>query len=232
MKLLLFVCGEISEKGFLFPGGRSYMPWPASRWRATSSSPSISTTLSMACTQPWPPSPSAMPHLQVGYLENTFSIGGSYEFSTYIRFYRLHLLVWCHNEEMLKNLSWLILVVSFLASLSKFLLCVSSTPSTSCPQPTSFVPPLTPSLPNTSPSPIPLSCSPGCQVEVFPCERKTLETVKELQGNFMCWKGSKGYSPYTSLCPFYRQVYRNARVMKIFLLSSSTVFMRWANPSP
>ncbi|KAM4524889.1 von Willebrand factor A domain-containing protein 2 [Odontesthes bonariensis] len=44
----------------------------------------------------------------------------------------------------------------------------------------------------------------GCQVESFPCERKTLETVKELQGNFMCWKGSKGYSPYTSLCPFYR----------------------------
>uniref|UniRef100_A0A8C4I061 von Willebrand factor A domain containing 2 n=1 Tax=Dicentrarchus labrax TaxID=13489 RepID=A0A8C4I061_DICLA len=48
----------------------------------------------------------------------------------------------------------------------------------------------------------------GCQVELFPCERKTLETVKELQGNFMCWKGSKGYSPYTSLCPYYRQVYK------------------------
>ncbi|KAG7227916.1 hypothetical protein INR49_013710 [Caranx melampygus] len=31
----------------------------------------------------------------------------------------------------------------------------------------------------------------GCQIESFPCERKTLETVKELQGNFMCWKGSK-----------------------------------------
>ncbi|CAG5906269.1 unnamed protein product [Menidia menidia] len=44
----------------------------------------------------------------------------------------------------------------------------------------------------------------GCQAESFPCERRTLETVKELQGNFMCWKGSKGYSPYTSLCPFYR----------------------------
>ncbi|KAM4715806.1 von Willebrand factor A domain-containing protein 2 isoform 2-T2 [Anableps anableps] len=50
----------------------------------------------------------------------------------------------------------------------------------------------------------------GCQVESFPCERKTLETVKELLGNFMCWKGSKGYSPYTSLCPYYRysKVYR------------------------
>ncbi|KAG7506264.1 von Willebrand factor A domain-containing protein 2 [Solea senegalensis] len=44
----------------------------------------------------------------------------------------------------------------------------------------------------------------GCQVESFPCERKTLETVKQLQGNFMCWKGNKGYSPYTSLCPYYR----------------------------
>ncbi|KAL7372169.1 hypothetical protein ABVT39_011310 [Epinephelus coioides] len=47
----------------------------------------------------------------------------------------------------------------------------------------------------------------GCQMESFPCERKTLETVKELQGNYMCWKGSKGYSTYTSLCPYYRQVY-------------------------
>ncbi|TNN03734.1 hypothetical protein fugu_000763 [Takifugu bimaculatus] len=44
----------------------------------------------------------------------------------------------------------------------------------------------------------------GCHVNSFPCERKTLETVKELLGNFMCWKGSKGYSPYTALCPHYR----------------------------
>ncbi|XP_061561834.1 von Willebrand factor A domain-containing protein 2 [Phycodurus eques] len=44
----------------------------------------------------------------------------------------------------------------------------------------------------------------GCQVEAFPCERKTLETAKELQGNFMCWKCSKGYFPHTSLCPYYR----------------------------
>uniref|UniRef100_A0A8C1UU23 von Willebrand factor A domain-containing protein 2-like n=1 Tax=Cyprinus carpio TaxID=7962 RepID=A0A8C1UU23_CYPCA len=43
----------------------------------------------------------------------------------------------------------------------------------------------------------------GCKVESYPCVQKTLETVKELQGNFMCWKGSKGYSPYTSLCPHY-----------------------------
>ncbi|XP_057682874.1 von Willebrand factor A domain-containing protein 2 [Corythoichthys intestinalis] len=43
----------------------------------------------------------------------------------------------------------------------------------------------------------------GCQVEAFPCERKTLETVKELQGNFMCWKGSNGFFPQTSVCPYY-----------------------------
>ncbi|XP_076854659.1 von Willebrand factor A domain-containing protein 2 isoform X2 [Brachyhypopomus gauderio] len=44
----------------------------------------------------------------------------------------------------------------------------------------------------------------GCRVESYPCVQKTLETLKELQGNFMCWKGARGYSPYTSLCPYYR----------------------------
>ncbi|XP_077482539.1 von Willebrand factor A domain-containing protein 2 isoform X2 [Stigmatopora argus] len=50
----------------------------------------------------------------------------------------------------------------------------------------------------------------GCQVEAFPCERKTLETVKELQGNFICWKGSKGFFPQTSVCPYYsyKNVYK------------------------
>lgn len=57
-------------------------------------------------------------------------------------------------------------------------------------------------------TPTSLCCWPsGCHAESFPCQRKTLQTVKELQGNFMCWKGSKGYSPYTSLCPHYRQVF-------------------------
>ncbi|XP_052467598.1 von Willebrand factor A domain-containing protein 2-like isoform X1 [Carassius gibelio] len=57
--------------------------------------------------------------------------------------------------------------------------------------------------------------SAGCKVESYPCVQKTLETVKELQGNFMCWKGSKGYSPYTSLCPHYRynKVYRQHPVV-------------------
>ncbi|KAG7263483.1 hypothetical protein CRUP_005803 [Coryphaenoides rupestris] len=44
----------------------------------------------------------------------------------------------------------------------------------------------------------------GCQVDSYPCERKTLEKVKELQGNFMCWKGAKGFFTYTTLCPHYR----------------------------
>ncbi|XP_063077522.1 von Willebrand factor A domain-containing protein 2 [Engraulis encrasicolus] len=44
----------------------------------------------------------------------------------------------------------------------------------------------------------------GCFVESYACERKTLETVKELVGNFMCWKGSKASTPYTALCPHYK----------------------------
>ncbi|XP_059586113.1 von Willebrand factor A domain-containing protein 2 [Alligator mississippiensis] len=46
--------------------------------------------------------------------------------------------------------------------------------------------------------------SPGCKIESHPCERKTLETVKELAGNYMCWKGSKRQNAvHVSLCPFY-----------------------------
>uniref|UniRef100_H3AXH3 von Willebrand factor A domain containing 2 n=1 Tax=Latimeria chalumnae TaxID=7897 RepID=H3AXH3_LATCH len=46
--------------------------------------------------------------------------------------------------------------------------------------------------------------SPGCKIESQTCERKTLESVKEFRGNYMCWKGSKRHkSPFTSLCPFY-----------------------------
>ncbi|XP_049667294.1 von Willebrand factor A domain-containing protein 2 [Accipiter gentilis] len=47
--------------------------------------------------------------------------------------------------------------------------------------------------------------APGCKVESHPCERRTLETVKELAGNYMCWKGSKQPNVvHVSLCPFYR----------------------------
>ncbi|XP_009324321.1 PREDICTED: von Willebrand factor A domain-containing protein 2 [Pygoscelis adeliae] len=47
--------------------------------------------------------------------------------------------------------------------------------------------------------------APGCKVESHPCERRTLETVKELAGNYVCWKGSKQPNAvHASLCPFYR----------------------------
>ncbi|NXI56680.1 VWA2 protein, partial [Chloroceryle aenea] len=47
--------------------------------------------------------------------------------------------------------------------------------------------------------------TPGCKVESHPCERRTLETVKELAGNYVCWKGSKQPNAVQpSLCPFYR----------------------------
>ncbi|XP_053307201.1 von Willebrand factor A domain-containing protein 2 [Spea bombifrons] len=45
---------------------------------------------------------------------------------------------------------------------------------------------------------------PGCDVRSFPCTRKTLETVKELAGNYMCWRGSPGPSSvFARRCPFY-----------------------------
>ncbi|NWH67265.1 VWA2 protein, partial [Geococcyx californianus] len=47
--------------------------------------------------------------------------------------------------------------------------------------------------------------APGCKVESHPCERRTLETVKELAGNYVCWKGLKQPNAvHASLCPFYR----------------------------
>ncbi|XP_026707103.1 von Willebrand factor A domain-containing protein 2 isoform X2 [Athene cunicularia] len=47
--------------------------------------------------------------------------------------------------------------------------------------------------------------APGCKVESHPCERRTLDTVKELAGNYVCWKGSKQPNAVqASLCPFYR----------------------------
>ncbi|NXX92079.1 VWA2 protein, partial [Centropus bengalensis] len=47
--------------------------------------------------------------------------------------------------------------------------------------------------------------APGCKIESHPCERRTLETVKELAGNYVCWKGSKQPNAvHASLCPFYR----------------------------
>ncbi|KAM3666573.1 LOW QUALITY PROTEIN: von Willebrand factor A domain-containing protein 2 [Ammospiza maritima maritima] len=47
--------------------------------------------------------------------------------------------------------------------------------------------------------------APGCKVESHPCERRTLEIVKELAGSYVCWKGSKQPNAVqASLCPFTR----------------------------
>ncbi|XP_069756092.1 von Willebrand factor A domain-containing protein 2 isoform X3 [Narcine bancroftii] len=52
---------------------------------------------------------------------------------------------------------------------------------------------------------------PACKLESHVCQRKTLETVKEFKGNFMCWKGSYGYAgSFSTLCPYYswKRVYK------------------------
>ncbi|XP_051883598.1 von Willebrand factor A domain-containing protein 2, partial [Pristis pectinata] len=52
---------------------------------------------------------------------------------------------------------------------------------------------------------------PACKLESHVCQRKSLETVKEFKGNFMCWKGSYGYGgPFSTLCPYYtwKRVYK------------------------
>ncbi|KAM4636450.1 von Willebrand factor A domain-containing protein 2 [Discoglossus pictus] len=44
----------------------------------------------------------------------------------------------------------------------------------------------------------------GCSIQSYPCERKTLETVKELTGNYVCWRGSsRPSSVFAGHCPFY-----------------------------
>lgn len=54
-----------------------------------------------------------------------------------------------------------------------------------------------------------LSSDPDCRVEAHPCERKTLETVKELAGNALCWRGSRQADSVLAVpCPFYRLVHR------------------------
>ncbi|XP_047618066.1 von Willebrand factor A domain-containing protein 2 [Phacochoerus africanus] len=45
--------------------------------------------------------------------------------------------------------------------------------------------------------------SPDCKVQPHPCERKTLETVRELAGHAPCWRGSRGTDAVlAALCPF------------------------------
>ncbi|XP_064344527.1 von Willebrand factor A domain-containing protein 2 isoform X2 [Camelus dromedarius] len=45
--------------------------------------------------------------------------------------------------------------------------------------------------------------SPECKVQPHPCQRKTLETVRELAGHAPCWRGSRGTDAMlAALCPF------------------------------
>uniref|UniRef100_A0A9W3FL19 von Willebrand factor A domain-containing protein 2 n=1 Tax=Camelus bactrianus TaxID=9837 RepID=A0A9W3FL19_CAMBA len=45
--------------------------------------------------------------------------------------------------------------------------------------------------------------SPDCKVQPHPCQRKTLETVRELAGHAPCWRGSRGTDAMlAALCPF------------------------------
>uniref|UniRef100_A0A8D2MA38 von Willebrand factor A domain containing 2 n=2 Tax=Zonotrichia albicollis TaxID=44394 RepID=A0A8D2MA38_ZONAL len=58
---------------------------------------------------------------------------------------------------------------------------------------------------STLSDPVCTATAPGCKVESHPCERRTLETVKELAGSYVCWKGSKQPNAVqASLCPFTR----------------------------
>ncbi|NWX85393.1 VWA2 protein, partial [Nothoprocta pentlandii] len=67
--------------------------------------------------------------------------------------------------------------------------------------------------------------APDCKIESYPCERKTLEIVKDLSGNFACWRGSKQQSAvHGSLCPFYRW-------KKVFIKHPSRCF-RTVCPDP
>ncbi|NXA49496.1 VWA2 protein, partial [Nothocercus julius] len=67
--------------------------------------------------------------------------------------------------------------------------------------------------------------SPDCKIESHPCDRKTLETVKELAGNYVCWRGSKQQNAVRpSLCPFYRW-------KKVFIKHPSRCF-RTVCPEP
>ncbi|OWK56979.1 von Willebrand factor A domain-containing protein 2 [Lonchura striata] len=59
---------------------------------------------------------------------------------------------------------------------------------------------------STLSDPVCTATTPGCKVESHPCERRTLETVKELAGSYVCWKGSKRPNAVqASLCPFTRE---------------------------
>lgn len=47
-----------------------------------------------------------------------------------------------------------------------------------------------------------------CRVEAHPCERRTLETIRELADSALCWRGSRQADAVLAVpCPFYRFVH-------------------------
>ncbi|XP_004681048.2 PREDICTED: von Willebrand factor A domain-containing protein 2 [Condylura cristata] len=69
------------------------------------------------------------------------------------------------------------------------------------------------------------TASPACRVQPHPCERKTLETVREAAGHALCWRGSpRTYAMLTTLCPF-------SSWKKVFLTHPATCY-RTTCPGP
>ncbi|XP_012628006.1 von Willebrand factor A domain-containing protein 2 [Microcebus murinus] len=69
------------------------------------------------------------------------------------------------------------------------------------------------------------AASPDCRVGAHPCERRTLETVRELAGNALCWRGSRRTNAVlATLCPFYSW-------KKVFLTHPATCY-RTTCPGP
>ncbi|XP_043845157.1 von Willebrand factor A domain-containing protein 2 [Dromiciops gliroides] len=67
--------------------------------------------------------------------------------------------------------------------------------------------------------------APGCRIKPHFCERKTLETIREVTGNSMCWRGSKKTNAvFSSLCPFYSW-------KKVFITHPATCY-RTVCPDP
>uniref|UniRef100_A0A8C0WXP0 von Willebrand factor A domain-containing protein 2 n=1 Tax=Castor canadensis TaxID=51338 RepID=A0A8C0WXP0_CASCN len=67
--------------------------------------------------------------------------------------------------------------------------------------------------------------APDCRVEAHPCERKTLETIRELAGNALCWRGFRqADAVLASRCPFYS--------WKRVFLSHPTTCYRTTCPGP
>ncbi|XP_072479342.1 von Willebrand factor A domain-containing protein 2 isoform X2 [Notamacropus eugenii] len=67
--------------------------------------------------------------------------------------------------------------------------------------------------------------APGCRIEAHLCERKTLETIREVTGSSLCWRGSKKTNAvFSSLCPFYSW-------KKVFITHPATCY-RTVCPDP